>query len=289
MSRAIPDYNRLVLPLQNIYENAMKGQPKRTKSVAKGISLSAFGWNAVHDEAFNSMKAAISRRTQLNYPDEDMVQCVFTDASQYHSSGMVTQIPHEDVGKLPFHDQRHEPLGFCGHRFHGSELNWSTPDKEAFAIWDTVRKLDYLVQSSKPFLLFTDHRNLTSMYNPEKCTKQAGERLERWGMDLRSFRFNIEHIPGDMNVWADMMTRWGAALSKSDIDNGLKGSGCGSERCNRITVNRRTQRSNGSITDESEHVENDIDHDARIDPTDASLGPQNFKDQFRTQPMSKLV
>ncbi|RAN66221.1 hypothetical protein B5P40_32175 [Bacillus sp. SRB_8] len=68
------------------------------------------------------------------------------------------------------------------------------------------------------------------MYNPEKCTKQAGERLERWGMDLSSFRFNIEHIPGDMNVWADMMTRWGAALSKSDIDNGVKGSGCGSER-----------------------------------------------------------
>ena len=110
MSRAIPDYNVIVLPLQDIYENAMKSQPKRTKSVARGIPLRAFGWNVIHDNAFQMMKNAISRRTRLNYPDVDMVQCVFTDASHYHSSGMVTQIPHDDVGKLPFHDQRHEPL-----------------------------------------------------------------------------------------------------------------------------------------------------------------------------------
>jgi hypothetical protein len=57
---------------------------------------------------------------------------------------MITQIPPEDLD-TPFDEQRHEPLGFCGHRFHGAELNWAIPDKEAFAVVDTFKKLGYLL------------------------------------------------------------------------------------------------------------------------------------------------
>lgn len=173
MNRAIPEYNKIVLPLQNLYEMAMKNK-RRTKTNAGHVKLAKFGWDQEHVDAYDQLKAAISRRTQLNYPREDMIQCVFTDASEYHSAGMVTQIPKEDAN-LAYHMQRHEPLGFVGHRFHGSEIGWSTPDKEAFAIWDTLKKLDYLLQMPIPFKLYTDHKNLTMMYNPLKCTKQAGQ------------------------------------------------------------------------------------------------------------------
>ena len=52
---------------------------------------------------------------------------------------MVTQIPIEDAEK-PVELQRHEPLGFVGHRFNATELNWSVAEKEAFAIKDTMQK-----------------------------------------------------------------------------------------------------------------------------------------------------
>ena len=52
---------------------------------------------------------------------------------------------------------------------------------------DTLKKLNYLLHTAKPFYLFTDHRNLISMYNPIKCSKQSAERLFRWGHELRDF------------------------------------------------------------------------------------------------------
>jgi hypothetical protein len=173
MCRSIPNFNNIVVALQDVLEQAMKGQPKRTKAVARGVILAKHGWNVTHRLAFEKLKLAIAKSVELAYPREDMIQCVFCDASQLCSSGMVTQIPVEDESKL-FHEQRHQPLGFVGHRFNGSELNWANVDKEAFAIRDTLKKLDYLLQCyHRPFKLFTDHRNLIAMYNPTRCTKQS--------------------------------------------------------------------------------------------------------------------
>jgi len=46
---------------------------------------------------------------------------------------------------------------------------------------------------AKPFLLYTDHRNLISMYSPIKCTKQSAERLIRWGLELRDYTYIIRY------------------------------------------------------------------------------------------------
>lgn len=172
MSRSLPNYNNIVVPLQDIFELAMKNQPRRTKKAAMKISLDNFGWNKLHTQAFYNLISAIAHCVQLAYPNDNFIQCVFCDASYYCSSGVVTQIPPEDFDK-PISEQNHQPLGFVGHRFNGSELNWTIVDKEAFAIKDTIKKLSYLLHMANPFFLFTDHRNLVSMYNPIKCSKQS--------------------------------------------------------------------------------------------------------------------
>jgi hypothetical protein len=118
MSRSIPNFNNVVVPLQDILEQAMKGQPKRTKAVARGVRLSRHGWDVTHRLAFDSLKLAIIGIVELAYPREDMIQGVFCDPSDLCSSGMVTQIPVEDEHK-PINEQRHQPLGFVGHRFNG--------------------------------------------------------------------------------------------------------------------------------------------------------------------------
>ena len=221
MSRSIPEYNKIVSPLQDIFELAMKNQPKRTKSVARGVKLKLFGWDVNHTLAVERLKPALANAVQLSYPNEKMLQCVFCDASYNCSSGMVTQIPFEDRDR-PIHEQRHEPLGFVGHRFHGSELNWAIVDKEAFAIVDTLRKLSYLLHLPHPFRIYTDHRNLISMYNPKKCSKQSAERLMRWGIELRDFNFAIHHISGEDNVWADLLSRWGSVTEEAPTNFGVR-------------------------------------------------------------------
>jgi hypothetical protein len=64
------------------------------------------------------------------------------------------------------------------------------------------------------FELFTDHRNLTYLYNPEAAgtvMKHTQEKLARWGVILRGFRYRIHHVSGEDNVWADLLSRWGSS------------------------------------------------------------------------------
>ena len=203
MSRSIPEYNKKVQILQDVFEKCMKDQPSRNKSVARQVKLLRFGWNPGHALAFEELKTAIASTVKLAYPRDDMVQCVFTDANEECTSGMVTQIPVEDENK-PVHLQRHEPLGFVGHRFNRCEMNWTVAEKEGFAIKDTLLKLDYLLQMKRPFKLFIDHKNLIQIFSPNM-------KLQRWALFIQRFRYKIEHIKGDENVWADLMTRWGAS------------------------------------------------------------------------------
>jgi len=111
IARSIPNYNNLVVNLQDILETALKMQSRRTKKVASRIDLSQFGWTDIHTDQFNNLKHAISQAVELAYPNQDMIQCVYCDASNHASSGIVTQFPPDDLNK-PLHDQRHQPLRF---------------------------------------------------------------------------------------------------------------------------------------------------------------------------------
>ena len=134
MSRSIPDYNKLTSELHVLFNQVVEGQSKRTSRVASKIKLTS--WTDIHEKAFKATKEAIGLRTILAYPDPQMVQCVFTDASDLHCSGMVTQIPEAELN-LEVEQQNHVPLGFSGHSFGHSELNWSVADKEAYGIVHT--------------------------------------------------------------------------------------------------------------------------------------------------------
>ena len=60
--------------------------------------------------------------------------------------------------------------------------------------------------------IFTDHRNLTYIFNPEACvtsvTKAMTQRLENWKAVLGQYRYAIVHIPGERNCCGDSLSRW---------------------------------------------------------------------------------
>lgn len=64
------------------------------------------------------------------------------------------------------------------------------------------------------FSLFTDHKNILYMLAPSLFqTNVAGHivhKVQHWALRLSEFKFTVEHIPGEDNVWADMLTRWAA-------------------------------------------------------------------------------
>jgi hypothetical protein len=198
MSHSIPEYNKRVRCLQDIFKQCMKDQPSRKKTNARQQRLMKFGWEPKHALAYQELKAVIAGNVKLAYPKEEMIQCMFNDASEKCSSIVVTQIPPEDAHK-PVQLQRHEPLGFVGHRFNEIELTWSVAEKEGFAIKDTMQKLDYLLQMKRPFKLFCDHKNLIQIFSPYNVSKSSAQKLQRWTLKMQRFRYEIEHIKEEEN------------------------------------------------------------------------------------------
>jgi len=84
--------------------------------------------------------------------------------------------------------------------------------KEAFPFVEAVERLRHLLLRDEGFRLFTDHRNLICVFDPmlrdNDFKKQAVDKLCRWASKLFAFKYMIEHIPGESNIWADILSRW---------------------------------------------------------------------------------
>ena len=58
----------------------------------------------------------------------------------------------------------------------------------------------------------TDHANLVYFFDPHGqnpgIPQHTASKLMRWALIESAFRYVIEHLAGESNVWADMFSRW---------------------------------------------------------------------------------
>ena len=73
-----------------------------------------------------------------------------TDASDYGIGAFLFQINPENGDKVP--------IQFVSKSLTGAQLRWSTPEKEMYAKYYAVKKLDYILGNT-PFTWYTDHKN----------------------------------------------------------------------------------------------------------------------------------
>lgn len=70
---------------------------------------------------------------------------------------------------------------------------------------------DY-IKAARRTSIYTNHANLVYMYDPvgknPGSSKHTANKLSWWALKLKEFRFIIEHITGEDNLWADMLTGW---------------------------------------------------------------------------------
>lgn len=141
---------------------------------------------------------------------------MFSDVSDLHWGAAINHVTHEHLSR-EFSEQHHEPLMMISGTFSGAAKRWAIVEKEAYAIGETCKRADYLVQRADGFLLFTDHRNLRFIFAPTAVMalvpKYTTDKLHRWSQILMGFRYEIHDIAGDSNVWADLLGRWGSSFT----------------------------------------------------------------------------
>ncbi|OWZ12740.1 hypothetical protein PHMEG_00014054 [Phytophthora megakarya] len=114
----------------------------------------------------------------LAHPSPRAEVCLYTDDSQVFWGALVRQLESHELD-LPMEKQNQRSLAFLSGRFTGAAVRWLAIDKEAFAIIEAMRRLEYLPLRSKEvvlsllsfrYLIENVPEELVSMYNAEICT-----------------------------------------------------------------------------------------------------------------------
>ena len=139
----IPKFSDVARPLTNLTKKDMQ-----------------FEWTPECQLTFQFLKYLLLAEPILKYPDPNKPYVLYTDAIKYAWSCVLTQeYGHEMEGKMK---KIHHPITYASGLFKGSQINWATLTKEAYAIYRPVRKLTYYLEDAD-VLLRSDHLPLKTL------------------------------------------------------------------------------------------------------------------------------
>ena len=98
-----------------------------------------FKWTPECKNCFQILKDFLQKAPILKYLDPQASYTLYTDTSKYVYAGILTQ--HSD-------DTDH-PITYVSSLFRGSQLNWATLTKKAYAIYMSVKKLSFYIDTAK--------------------------------------------------------------------------------------------------------------------------------------------
>ena len=147
-------------------------------------------WNPIALAAFDNLKRLVHECPRRYHLREGAPLTLRTDASDYGIGAYLFQL-WEGV---------EEPIGFMSKAFSSVQKRWSTPEKEAYAIYYSLDKWQHILLGPH-FTIKTDHRNLTYI------STHGSAKVMRWKLAVQIFNFDISHIAGKDNIVADHLSR----------------------------------------------------------------------------------
>ena len=151
-----------------------------------------FKWMPECKNCFQILKEFLQQAPILRYPDPQTSYTLYTDASKYAYVGILTQ----------HNNGTDHPITYVNRLFRGSQLNWATLTKEAYAIYMSVKKLSFYINTAK-ITVKSDHLPLKKFL--EKNTLNS--KVNNWAVELESQNITFEYIPGIRNTLADTLSR----------------------------------------------------------------------------------
>jgi len=140
----VKNHSMLAKPLQDLVE----GYDRKSRNhVVK--------WTEIGLNAFRDLKEAVAKCQKLYFLDYEKEIFLQTDASDYGVGAYLFQKKE---------DESHHPVMFISKSFNKVQLRWSVPEKEGYAIHLALNKMEHLLRDT-PFILETDHQNLTRIYS----------------------------------------------------------------------------------------------------------------------------
>lgn len=168
-----------------------------------------FKWSKECEAAFEKLKKAFTSAPTLKHFDPALQIFIETDASDYVSSAVLSQI----------HDGILHPVAFMSKKFDPAECNYEIYDKELYAIVQGFQEWRPELQGAEyPITVLSDHKNLETFMT----TKQLSRRQVRWSEFLSQFDWVVKFRPGKQGGKPDALTRRSQDLPKNESDERLQ-------------------------------------------------------------------
>lgn len=173
--RFCPRFSEIALPLINL-----------TKKHAR------FEWTDKCQEAFDKLKEMMCEAPTLSFPDPNREYVLYTDASAECIGAVLTQ----DFGT------GEQPIHYLSHKLSDSQRKWPILEKEAYAIYYSLQKLDHYLHGAK-ITIKCDHKPLKYLFSSE----MKNRKVQMWAIAISSYNCTVEYIKGKDNEQADLLSR----------------------------------------------------------------------------------
>ena len=157
-----------------------------------------FVWGDAQQQAFVILKDKLTHAPLLQLPDFTKTFELECDASGIGLGGVLLQ-----EGK---------PVAYFSEKLSGASLNYSTYDKELYALVRTLETWQHYLWP-KEFVIHSDHESLKHIRSQAKLNR----RHAKWVEFIESFPYVIKHKKGKDNIIADALSRRYALLSQLDF------------------------------------------------------------------------
>ncbi len=154
-----------------------------------------FNWSSECEEAFRSLKHALSSPPIVAHPIFTLPFQLYTDAS------------HDCVGSVfaQMQEGKERVIAYASHALTPSEKKWSTYDRELWAVVWSVRHFRHFL-SGAPFKIITDHKPLLNLKKAAVDNDPTGRRA-RWILEMDVYDFTILYREGKQHSNADSLSR----------------------------------------------------------------------------------
>lgn len=176
-----------ILGLINWFRPFVNKLSTRISSIYNKLSVkeNQFKWNGEDHTIIKEIFDEIKKETLLNYPQFNKPFLLEVDAC------------NEGIGSILY--QEGKIIGFFSYKFRKSEINYSTVEKETFAIIKSMQHFKNIIFNSN-ITIRSDNKNLLT-------PSDLSSRIQRWKLQLEEFNYELEHLEGKLNRGADIISR----------------------------------------------------------------------------------
>lgn len=185
----VKDFAKIAAPLSSLMPTPQKKRGRKTSQSKK-----EWRWGQAEQNAFDTLKQALTSPSVLGYADFSRPFELHTDAS---ALGLGAVLYQEQEGGLK------RVIAFASRSLGQAEKNYPAHKLEFLALkWAITDKFREYLYGAK-FVVYTDNNPLTYVLTTAKLDATG----HRWLAALSSFDFSIKYRAGHKNIDADTLSR----------------------------------------------------------------------------------